>query len=345
MPAIPRYVELSRSGELARRATLLEAMLESCDICPLDCHINRLKGEIARCYSAALPIVSSYCPHFGEEPALTGTRGVGNIFFGNCNLRCVYCQNFQISQNHRAEIANEVSVERLAEIMLELQNVNHVHAIGLVSPTHFVPQIVRALDIAAKNGLVLPLIYNTNTYDALPVLKLLDGVIDIYLPDFKYADDEAGELFSKVDRYFFHASAALQEMHRQVGDALCFDGDGLVTKGLIIRHLILPNDLAQSRKIFDFIARTLGTQITLSIMSQYYPTNKITDAMAEKSEHIMLLNRNIRGSEYAAVMKLLDEFGFENGWAQEFEAENYYRPDFSDRAEPFKDRKDFQPAG
>ena len=345
MPAafIPSYLALSRSGELARRADALERMLASCDICPLDCHVDRLAGEIARCYSAAKPIVSSYCPHFGEEPALTGTHGVGNIFFGNCNLRCVYCQNYQISQNHRAEIANEVTVERLADMMLELQDAHHCHAIGLVSPTHFVPQIVRALDHAARRGLHLPLIYNTNAYDALHVLQLLDGVVDIYLPDFKYASDEAGMTFSKVEGYFTHASRALCEMHRQVGSTLVRGDDGLVKRGLIIRHLILPNDIAGSRETLAFIARDLGTDVTLSVMAQYYPTNRVTDENAARAESLMLLNRGIRPGEYHAVLALLEEFGFENGWVQEFDAEGYYRPDFSDRTEPFKDRRDFQP--
>lgn len=338
---IPNYVLLAESGELAQRVAALDAMLASCDICPLDCHVNRIEGEIARCYSKYLPIVSSYCPHFGEEPALTGTNGVGNIFFGNCNLRCSYCQNFQISQRWKEEIKNEVSFERLADIMLELQDERGCHAIGLVSPTHFVPQIIRSLEIAARRGLRLPVIYNTNCYDSLDVLRLLDGVIDIYLPDFKYSDDETGLAYSKVEGYFTHASAALKEMHRQTGDALLYGADDLVKRGLIIRHLILPNDVAGTEKTLAFIASELSSRVTLSIMSQYYPTNQIDESHAEKSENIMLLNRHIRASEYDRALRLLEKYGFENGWAQEFEAEQYYRPDFADRAEPFRDRKDF----
>ncbi|HTY58692.1 MAG TPA: radical SAM protein, partial [Bacteroidota bacterium] len=191
MPFVPSYIARHRSGELRVRAEKLRAMLSSCRICPHDCGNNRLAGEIARCYSGELPVVSSYTPHFGEEPALVGTHGVGNIFFGNCNLRCVYCQNYLISQNHRVERQNEVSITRLAEMMIELQE-KGCHAIGLVSPTHFVPQIVMALDAAAGAGLRLPLIYNTNAYDAVDVLRLLDGVVDIYLPDLKYGDDAMG---------------------------------------------------------------------------------------------------------------------------------------------------------
>ncbi len=337
----PGYVRLALSGELDARVERLEAMLVSCDICPLDCHVNRLEGEIARCYSRHLPVVSSYCPHFGEEPALTGVHGVGNIFFGNCNLRCSYCQNFQISQHWKEEIKNEVSFERLAEIMLELQNTHGCHAIGFVSPTHFAPQIVRSLAIAARRGLRIPVIYNTNCYDALSVLQLLDGVIDIYLPDFKYSDDETGLTYSKVEGYFTYARLALKEMFRQTGDELVYGADGLVKRGLIIRHLILPNDIAGTEKTFDFIARELSVRTTLSIMAQYYPTNQISDARAMKDDAVMLLNRRIRESERERTLRMLDTYGFENGWVQELEAQHYYVPDFTNRDEPFKDRKDF----
>lgn len=322
----PAYLALLRSGELLERAQTLEAMLSACDICPHDCRVDRLAGQIARCYSAYLPIVSSYCAHFGEEPGLVGERGVGNIFFGNCNLRCVYCQNHEISQRWKEERRSEVSCERLAEMMLELQE-RGCHAIGLVSPTHFVPQIIRSLALAAEAGLRLPLIYNTNTYDALPVLRLLEGIVDIYLPDMKYADDAAGWAYSKVPRYVEHSRAAIVEMHRQVGSALVWE-DGLVRRGLIIRHLVLPNDLADSEATLRWIRDALGSDVTLSIMSQYYPTHKATD--------ILLLSRGIREGEYHRVLALLDRFGFTNGWVQDFASQNFYRPDFSDRIQPFR---------
>jgi putative pyruvate formate lyase activating enzyme len=327
----PRYLELHRLGELAVRAARLEAMLASCNICPLYCKVNRLKDEIARCYSGYLPIVSAYCPHFGEEPGLVGTNGVGNIFFGNCNLRCVYCQNHEISQNHRVERKNEVSHERLAEMMLELQG-KGCNSVGFVSPTHFVPQIVKALVIAADAGFDLPLIYNTNAYDSVEVLRLLDGIIDIYLPDLKCSTDEAGWLYSKVPRYVEVSRAAIKEMHRQVGSNLIVDEDGLVRRGLIIRHLILPNGLAGSEETLTWIRDNLGSDVTLSIMAQYYP--------AHKAVHIELLNRKIYAGEYERVLHLLDRLGMENGWAQEWErASEYYRPEFQDRAEPFKGRQ------
>ena len=327
----PSYINLYRSGELAERAAKLEALLASCNICPLDCRVNRLNDEIARCYSGRLPIVSACCVHFGEEPGLVGANGVGNIFFGNCNLRCVYCQNYEISQNHRVEKKNEVSLERLAEMMLELQ-AKGCHNIGFVSPTHFVPQIVKALAIATEAGLHLPLIYNTNAYDSVEVLKLLDGIIDIYLPDLKYSTDEAGWLYSKVPHYVEVSRATLKEMHRQVGSKLVTGEDGLIRRGLIIRHLILPNDLAGSEKSLRWIHDELGKDVTLSVMAQYYPTNKAT--------HIELLNRKIYAGEYDRVLRLMDRLGMENGWAQEWErAAEYYRPEFQDRAEPFKGRQ------
>jgi putative pyruvate formate lyase activating enzyme len=323
----PSYLKLYKSGELQRRVDILDGMLSSCDICPLDCRVNRKEGEIARCYSRYLPIVSSYCPHFGEEPPLVGTNGAGNIFFGNCNLRCVYCQNFQISQNYKNEIKNEVSFERLAEIMIELQN-KGCHNIGLVSPTHFVPQIVKAIYIAVENGLNLPLIYNTNAYDSVDVLRLLDGIVDIYLPDLKYSYDSDGYQYSKVKEYSKFAKRAIKEMHRQVGSELVIDDDGLLKRGLLIRHLVLPNDIAGSEETLKWIAEELGKDTALSIMSQYYPTNK--------AESIMLLNRHIRESEYDRVLALLDKYGLENGWMQNFESQDYYKPDFTNRIEPFK---------
>lgn len=302
-------------------------MLERCSICPHDCGNNRLKGEIARCYSGYLPVVSSYCQHFGEEPALGGENGVGNIFLGNCNLRCVYCQNYQISQNFRIENRNAVSFDRLAEMMIELQG-KGCAAIGFVSPTHWVPQIVRGVALAAERGLHLPLIYNTNAYDSVGVLRLLDGVFDIYLPDIKYGEEEFGYRYSKVESYVSVSRAAIAEMHRQVGAELVYGEDGLVKRGLVIRHLVLPNDLASSEETFRWIATELDPKVTLSVMAQYYPTHK-----AETTE---LLDRKIRESEYHRVLRLLDRFGLEHGWIQEFDSQVYYRPDFNDRLVPFK---------
>src|ERR1700682_2360213 len=222
----PSYLALWRSGELYRRVQALEALLEHCTVCPRDCLNDRLKNQIAACYSGRLPVVSSYTPHFGEEPPLVGTRGAGNIFFGNCNLRCVYCQNYQISQNHKEQIKNEVTHERLAEIMLELQT-RGCHNINFVSPTHFAPQMARSILLAAERGLNLPIVYNTTAYDSVEVLGLLNGIVDVYLPDLKYAEDEAGYLYSKVKGYKEYARLAIGEMYRQVGEELVFGEVGL----------------------------------------------------------------------------------------------------------------------
>ena len=333
----PSYVGLYETGELAARVEALERLLEACTVCPRDCLNNRLADEIAACYSGRLPVVSSYTAHFGEEPALTGTRGAGNIFFGNCNLRCVYCQNYQISQRHKTEIRNEVTHERLADIMLELQE-RGCHNINFVSPTHFAPQMARALLIAAGKGLRLPLVYNTNAYDSVEVLRLLDGIVDIYLPDLKYADSEAGYTYSKVRDYALHSRRALREMFRQTGAALHFDDAGLLRRGLVVRLLVLPNDLAGVRESLEWMSETLSPRVTVSLMAQYYPTN-----VAGTDPRYRLLSRRISETEWMRALAALEEMGMDEGWMQEFDgASHYYRPDFEDRATPFKDIRDFQ---
>src|ERR671938_1598053 len=248
----PNYLALYESGELEKRVQALERLLLSCTVCPHDCGNNRMENQLARCYSGRLPIVSAYTQHFGEEPVLVGTNGAGNIFFGNCNLRCVYCQNYQISQTHKEQKRNEVTHERLAEMMLELQE-RGCHNINFVSPTHFAPQMARAILLAAERGLRLPIVYNTNAYDSVEVLRQLDGIVDVYLPDLKYAEDEAGYLYSKVRSYTECARHAIQEMYRQMGEAHIFGADGLLKRGLVIRLLVLPNDLAGVRESLEWI--------------------------------------------------------------------------------------------
>ena len=310
--------------------------MESCTICPKDCGNNRLTGEIAACYSGTLPIVSSYTAHFGEEPAISGTNGAGNIFFGNCNLRCVYCQNYQISQTWKEQKKNEITHERLAEMMLELQ-AKGCHNIGFVSPTHFAPQMARAILIATEKGLNSPIIYNTNAYDSVEVLKLLDGIVDIYLPDFKYAENDAGFQFSKVRGYTDFAREALKEMFRQTGDELIFDENGLLKKGLVVRMLVLPNDLAGIEENLIWIKENLSPKVSISLMAQYYATNK-----AATDSRYILLSRKISEREWFKAVSLVEDLGFENGFMQEFESASlYYRPDFTDAEKPFKDIRDF----
>jgi putative pyruvate formate lyase activating enzyme len=333
----PAYLDLYESGELVERVQALEKMLLSCNVCPLDCGNNRIENQLARCFSGRLPIVSSYIKHFGEEPAIVGKRGAGLIFFGNCNLRCVYCQNYQISQAHKEQIKNEVTHERLASMMLELQ-ARGCHNINFVSPTHFAPQLARATLIAAGRGLNLPIVYNTNAYDSVEVLRLLEGVVGVYLPDLKYADSSEGYAYSKVPNYSEHARAALKEMFRQTGDEMVFAPDGTLQRGLVVRLLVLPNDVAGVRESLEWIREELSPRVAVSLMAQYYATNK-----AATDERYMLLSRRASESEWWRAVSILEELGMEEGWMQEYDgASHYYRPDFTDPDEPFKDIRDFR---
>lgn len=333
----PKYLTLLAETKFEERVKALESLLASCTVCPKDCGNDRLQDEIAACYSGRLPIVSSYTAHFGEEPVLSGTNGAGNIFFGNCNLRCVYCQNYQISQTWKQQRKNEVTHERLAEMMLELQE-RGCHNIGFVSPTHFAPQMARSIFIAAQQGLKIPIVYNTNAYDSVEVLKLLEGIVDVYLPDLKYADSDAGFQYSKVRDYALHARNAIREMRRQMGDELVFDDNGILQNGLLIRLLVLPNDIAGLEENLRWIRDELGPKTAISLMAQYYATNK-----AATDERYILLSRRISEGEWFEAVSLLEDLGMEEGFMQEYESASfYYRPDFTDKEKPFKDVRDFQ---
>jgi putative pyruvate formate lyase activating enzyme len=326
----PSYKKIS-DEDFAWRLARAGEIITKCTSCPRNCLADRTNGDLGTCQSGDKPIVSSYTPHFGEEPVLSGTNGAGNIFFGNCNLRCDYCQNFVISQNPKAEIKNEVSVERLSEIMIELQNMN-CHNIGLVSPTHFAVPILKSIRLAIETGLSLPIIYNTNGYDSVEILNLYKDVIDIYLPDFKYGNNDYGRRYSKVPNYFDKARLAIKQMYKQVGSDLIYE-NGVVVRGMIIRHLVLPNSLADSEEVFMFISE-LDPKIHISLMAQYYPTNR--------TEKNILLNRAVRHSEFDRVTELLHKYGLENGWIQEMESHDFYRPDFeNDREDPFSNKKLF----
>lgn len=312
--------------ELLQRAERLTARLSACDICPRRCGVNRLKGELGFCHSGALPIVASYCAHRGEEPAISGTRGSGTIFFANCNLRCVFCQNYQISQEWQKQQANEVSVETLAGYMLELQ-AQGCHNLNLVSPSHFVPQILQALALAVPKGFNLPLVYNTNSYDRLETLRELDGVIDIYLPDIKYAADEMAQRYSQAPGYVASARQAIKEMYRQCGE-LRLDADDLARSGVIVRHLILPGNIAGSGELLDWLAQEVSLDVTVSLMSQYHPTHHAT--------RFPEIDRHINQQEYDGVMAALDAAGLENGWVQDMDAPQNYLPDFDKEGHPFE---------
>ncbi len=322
----PGYIALHRSGELERRAEALLARLGSCDICPRECGVDRRHNELGFCRSGYLPLVSTVCAHHGEEPVLSGRRGSGTIFFGNCNMRCVYCQNYQISQDPARQQSTEVDFQALAERMLYLQDRLGCHNINFVSPSHFVPQIIRAVMAAVPMGLRLPLVYNSSGYDSVKTLRELDGIISIYLPDLRYASDKWAKKFSQAPDYVANARAAIREMYRQTGD-LEVDSNGVAQKGLIVRHLILPNDLAGSRESLTWLANEVSPTVTVSIMSQYYPTHR--------APRIPLLARKISVAEYAEVVELVNRLGLENGWLQEMASAANYLPDFRQKERPF----------
>ena len=321
----PGYIALYRSGELQHRAEVLEARLSSCDICPRECGVNRLEGELGFCRSAHLPVVSAVCAHHGEEPVISGGRGSGTVFFGNCNMRCVYCQNYQISQGV-SEQSEAIDSHTLAERMLYLQDELGCHNINFVSPSHFVPQLVRAVLEAVPMGLRLPLVYNTSSYDSIKSLRELDGIISIYLADLRYASNKWSRKFSQVSDYVEWARAAIREMYQQVGD-LVVDDEGIARRGLIVRHLILPGEVAGSQDSLTWLVGEVSPTITVSIMSQYFP--------AHRAMQIPLLARTISLSEYSEVTGLLDRLGIENGWMQEMDASEDYLPDFTREGHPF----------
>ncbi len=323
----PSYLKLYRCGELKRRAEAIEACLASCDICPRECHVNRLENEQGFCHSGYLPIVSAVCDHHGEEPAISGSRGTGAIFFGNCNMRCVYCQNYQISQDPNHQSSKEIDFHSLAQRMIYLQDDLGCHNISFISPAHFVPQLVRAVLEAVPMGLKVPIVYNTNAYDSVASLRALDGVVDVYLPDLRYASDTWAARLSHTADYVTRARQAILEMHRQVGDKLILDDSGLAQRGLIVRHLILPNGLADSRDSLTWLVKEVSPRVTVSIMSQYYSTYL--------APGIPQLRRKISTSEYHEVLKLVDKLGLENGWIQEIDAAENYLPHFDLDGHPF----------
>jgi putative pyruvate formate lyase activating enzyme len=332
----PGYLALLETGELADRVERLYALLRACTVCPRDCGNDRLAGVLASCASGENPVVSAYAPHFGEEPCLAGTKGAGNVFFGNCNLRCVYCQNYQISQDYQTQRSNEISVERLAEMTLELQ-AKGCHNIGFVSPTHFAPQMAKAVLLAARRGLRVPIVYNTNAYDSVEVLQMLEGIVDVYLPDVKYADSSAGALYSKVPDYARRSREALVEMYRQKGSRLAIGEDGLLKSGLLVRVLVLPNGVAGVGESLAWIAESLSPNVAISLMAQYYAIHRAAD-----NPKYTALNRSITAAEWEEALAALEANGLSSGYQQELETANrYYRPDFSNRETPFRDVRDF----
>ncbi len=283
------YLALHQSGELAARAGTLQAHLHDCTLCPRRCHVNRAAGKIGKCRATAEVVIASVGRHFGEEPELVGLGGSGTIFFTNCNLWCLFCQNYEISH---LRMGQPVTIEELAGHMLHLQS-RGCHNINLVTPTHFVPQIVAALALAAERGLQIPLVYNCGGYEAVETLQRLDGIIDIYMPDIKYSDDANARRFSGVRDYWQRVRPAVKEMHRQVGD-LKVNRYGLAERGLLIRHLVLPHQVAGSQAVLRFIAEEISRDSYVNIMDQYRP--------AFKAHGLPDLARRITLPEYHAVL-------------------------------------------
>ncbi|MGD0323944.1 MAG: radical SAM protein [Terriglobia bacterium] len=287
----PVYMRTYTRGELARRVARALKLLQSCTACPRNCRVNRLEDKFAVCKTGRHAVVSSHFPHHGEEDCLRGGRGSGTIFFTGCNLRCVYCQNFDISWQVRGTPAPP---RELAAMMLELQ-AQGCHNINLVTPEHVVPQIVQALPLAIEEGLRLPLVYNTSAYDSLESLALLDGLVDIYMPDFKYWDAEMARKYSRAPDYPEVARRAIKEMYRQVGN-LVIEDNGLARRGLLIRHLVMPEEVAGTRAVMQWIADELSPETYVNIMAQYHPAGKVS-----RSDHAEI-NRRVTPAEYERAL-------------------------------------------
>lgn len=292
----PGYLKIAAEGVLGERVAQAQEILEFCRLCPRECRVNRLAGEKGYCRTGAQALVSSYSPHFGEEDPLVGRGGSGTIFFTHCNLLCLFCQNYEIS--HLGE-GQEVDVEKLAKFMLTLQEMG-CHNINFVTPTHVVPQIMSALVLAIAGGLRIPLVYNTGGYDSLETLKLLDGLIDIYMPDLKFMDEDVAYKFCRARDYPQRAQAAIKEMHRQVGD-LIINEKGLAERGLLIRHLVMPGGLAGTRAAMRFLAQEISKNTYVNIMAQYRPCGE-----AFKNPP---LNRRLTQAEYEEALAIAQEEG------------------------------------
>jgi putative pyruvate formate lyase activating enzyme len=285
------YLGAHRGGLFPERIEKAFSLLESCTLCPRACRVNRLKGELGTCRAGSIPEVSSYSPHFGEERPLVGLRGSGTIFLTHCNLRCSFCQNYSISHLGKGR---EVAFDRLARMMMELQDLG-CHNINFVTPTHYVPQILKALPEAIDLGLRVPLVYNSSGYDSVAALELLDGIIDIYMPDFKFARSGPAQEYCEATDYPDVARSAIKEMHRQVGD-LVLDERGIARRGLLVRHLVLPGGLAGTDEVVRFLASEISANTYLNIMDQYFPHGDIRPRS--------LLGRRITGKEYEEALEL-----------------------------------------
>ena len=294
----PAYMKLFHSGELYRRSRQALRSLANCKVCPRDCEVNRLNNEHSVCKTGRKARVGSYAPHYGEEDCLRGTNGSGTIFFSLCNLKCVFCQNYDISQDGEGI---EVSPEDLAAMMLDLQN-RGCHNINFVTPEHVVPQILEALPLAVQMGLRLPLVYNTGAYDSMESMQMMEGIVDIYMPDFKYWSNERSQKYLKAKDYPKTARTVIKEMHRQVGD-LVLDENGLAKRGVLLRHLVMPDGLEDAENIMGYLSKEISADTYLNIMSQYFPAGKVSEIKYQE------INRRPYSQELATVEKIARQCG------------------------------------
>ena len=309
---IPAYERLEKEGKLAQRIKQAYAVFENCQLCPRKCGVNRQKGEKGFCRAPVKPVIFSYHPHFGEEMSLVGGKGSGTIFFSNCNLRCVFCQNWPIAHEGRGK---EVQDEDLADMMLHLQKIG-CHNINLVTPTHVMPNILNATQIALKKGLRLPLMYNTSGYERIEILKILDGIVDIYKPDMKYMDaDKAAKYSAGASDYPEVTKRAILEMHRQVG-VLKLDKQGIAIRGVIIRHLVMPNRVAGTEKFLKWVAEALPKSTYVNIMAQYRVEYKAYDYPE--------IARGITAQEFLEAMDSAEKYGLTNLDPQSMAIRNFY---------------------
>lgn len=290
-------------------------LLEKCVLCPHECKVNRNEGKLGRCKAGKNIKIALANLHYFEEPCISGENGSGTVFFSGCNLNCKYCQNYKISQEL---LGKEISIEELAEEFLKLQNMK-ANNINLVTGVMYVPKIIDAIKIAKEKGLNIPIVYNSSGYESVETIKLLDGYIDVYLPDLKYYDSDLGIKYSGIKNYFENATNAIKEMYKQVGEA-DFDENGIIKKGIIIRHLVLPNNIENSKNALKWIKETFGNKILVSIMAQYFPTNKAKD--------ITELNRKLTQEEYDEIEQFVFDLELD-GYMQDLEEnEEQYVPDF-----------------
>lgn len=290
-------------------------MLDGCNLCPRNCNVNRNNNEIGYCGASNQMVIAKAYLHMWEEPCISGSVGSGTIFFSYCSLRCIFCQNYDISTLHKGNI---VSINRLKEICLELQEKGALN-INLVTPTHYVPLIVEALKLAKKEGLTIPIIYNTSSYENISTIKQLEGIVDVYLPDLKYYNDEYGIKYSNCNNYFKYASSAIEEMYKQVGKCV-FDNNGIIKKGVIVRHLMLPDNIEDSKNIINYLYDKYKDNICISIMNQYTPLRKLEYGN---------LNRKVSNDEYDDLIDYAYDLGIRNAYIQEGETQKEsFIPDF-----------------